>query len=66
MVQAGLFDQQSNAKKLEADLKAAGFDALIETVGDQYRVRAGVFKLEANAKKLVKRLKSSGFDAIIK
>ena len=57
---------KKNAEKLVAQLKAAGFDAIIKSEDGQYKVQCGAFDVRANAEKLVKRLKAAGFDAIIK
>ena len=65
-MQCGSFKEKKNAEKLVAQLKAAGFDAIIKSEDGQYKVQCGAFDVRANAEKLVKRLKAAGFDAIIK
>ena len=65
-VQCGSFKEKKNAEKLVAQLKVAGFDAIIKTEDDQYKVQAGAYDILANAQAQVKQLKAAGFDAIIK
>ena len=65
-VQAGSFDVKANADDLAAQIRAAGFQAIVKQEGGQYKVQCGAFDVRTNAEKLVQQLKEAGFDAIIK
>ena len=65
-VQCGSFKEKKNAEKLAAQLKAAGFAAIIKCEDDQYKVQCGAFDVRTNADVLKKKLIAAGFTAIIK
>lgn len=65
-VQAGSFAIKANAEALAAQIKAAGFPAIIKAEDGQHKVQCGAFDVRANAGKLVVQLKAAGFNAIIK
>jgi hypothetical protein len=65
-VQAGSFSEKANAEKLAAQIKAAGFSAIIKTEDGLYKVQCGAFDVLANAEALKKKMIAAGFDAIIK
>lgn len=65
-VQAGSFTVKANANALAAQLKAAGFQAIVKQEDGQYKVQCGAFDIRENAEKLVQQLKEAGFPAIIK
>ena len=65
-VQAGSFAVKDNADAFAAQLKAAGFPAIVKQEDGQYKVQAGAFDVRANAEALVQQLKDAGFRAIIK
>lgn len=65
-VQAGSFAVKANAYNVAAQIRAAGFQAIVKQEGGQYKVQCGAFDVRTNAEKLVQQLKEAGFDAIIK
>lgn len=64
-VQAGVFQNQSNAQNMMALMKEKGFDAILKSKNGQYIVQCGTFSNRSNAEALVLRLKSQGISAII-
>jgi len=64
-VQTGAFGVKGNADRLEAKLKAQGFDTYIVKVGNLYKVQVGAFGVRSNAEAMLKRLKAAGYDAFI-
>lgn len=65
-VQAGSFDVKENADAFAAQIKAAGFQAIVKQEDGQYKVQCGAFDIQENAENLVQQLKAAGFPAIIK
>lgn len=65
-VQAGSFTNKANADKLAAQIRAAGFPAIVKFEDGQYKVQCGAFDILANAEKLRLELIAAGFPAIIK
>lgn len=65
-VQCGSFSIKFNAEKLQKQVKAKGFDAIIKLEDGQYKVQCGSFSIKSNAEKLRDQLKAKGFDVIIK
>lgn len=68
-VQVGAYSVKSNADKMLAKVKSAGFGAFIRddgtSVKDRYVVQAGSYTSKNNAEFQVLRLKGAGIDAII-
>ncbi|MEA3493203.1 MAG: SPOR domain-containing protein [Candidatus Margulisiibacteriota bacterium] len=64
-VQAGFFNEKSNALRLSNQLKAKGIDTFIRKIGNGYRVQAGAYDRKAMAKIQQDALKKKGFDSII-
>lgn len=64
-VQAGAFSSRNRAKEHEADLEAAGFDAVVVVSGGMYKVQAGAFESRENAVERAERLKAAGFQVYI-
>lgn len=65
-VQAGSFAVKANAYNVSAQIRAAGFQAIVKQEGGQYKVQCGAFDVRTNAEKLVQQLEAAGFQAIIK
>ncbi len=65
-VQAGSFTNKVNAEKLAAQIRAAGFLAIVKAEDGQYKVQCGAFDVRDNAEKLKQELIAAGFLAIIK
>lgn len=63
-VQVGVFSEKANADRMVAQLKEAGYEALLIT-GPPHRVQTGAFSSQENAAKLMDELKKKGFEAII-
>ena len=55
-VQAGSFTVKANANALAAQLKAAGFQAIVKQEDGQYKVQCGAFDIRENAEKLVQQI----------
>lgn len=64
-VQAGFFNEKSNALRLSNRLKAQGIDTFVRKIGNGYRVQAGAYDRKAMAKVQQDALKKKGFDSII-
>lgn len=65
-VQAGSFDVKANAYNVAAQIRAAGFQAIVKQEGGQYKVQCGAFDIRSNAEALARELAAAGFQAIIK
>lgn len=63
-VQAGVFNQLSNAEAQVALLREAGFEAFISP-GPPYRVQTGAFSTLENAERYAAQLREKGFDAVV-
>ncbi|NLM69343.1 MAG: SPOR domain-containing protein, partial [Firmicutes bacterium] len=63
-VQAGVFNQLSNAEAQVALLREAGFEAFISP-GPPYRVQTGAFSTLENAERYAAQLREKGFDAAV-
>lgn len=64
-VQCGAYALQSNAIKLQNQLKQAGFETLIKKIGFLYKVQIGAFSKKENAKNMLKLVRDKGFNAFI-
>lgn len=64
-IQAGFFNEKSNALRLSNQLKARGIDTFVRKIGNGYRVQAGAYDRKAMAKVQQDTLKKKGFDSII-
>jgi DedD protein len=68
-VQIGSFATRANAEKLERQLKARGFPALLSASGSgkalRYRVRVGPMADRAGAEKMITRLRKEGHSASV-
>lgn len=65
-VQVGAYGSKTNANKMLAQVKAAGYQgAYVRLVGNLYKVQVGAFSKRENATKLMNELKSKGFNAFI-
>lgn len=65
-VQVGAYSSKTNANKMLAQVKAAGYQgAYVRLVGNLYKVQVGAFSKRENASKLMNELKSKGFNAFI-
>lgn len=64
-VQTGAFKSETNAKRLQTQLKNAGFSVIIKYVDNLYKCQLGAFKNKANAEDLLQAVKSKGFDAFL-
>jgi DedD protein len=68
-VQIGSFAARANAEKLERQLKARGFPALLSSSGSgkalRYRVRVGPMADRAGAEKMLARLRREGHSASV-
>jgi len=66
-VQAGAFDDRSQANELVSRLRAAGFDARVAEAGEskrfRFQVRSGLFKTREEAARLSAQLRSKGVAA---
>jgi cell division septation protein DedD len=63
-VQVGVFSERANAERMVAQLKEAGYEALIIS-GPPHRVQTGAFSSQENANNLAEELKRKGFEAIV-
>jgi cell division septation protein DedD len=63
-VQAGAFDDRSQANELVSSIRASGFDARIVDAGDarrfRFQVRSGLFQTHEEAARLAAQLRSKG------
>lgn len=64
-VQAGAYNNKTNAEAQVAKLKKAGFDVCIIIKNALYKVQAGAYNNKSYAEAQVKKLKAAGFDAVI-
>lgn len=68
-VQAGAFDDRSQANELVSRLRAAGFDARVveaeESKRFRFQVRSGLFRTREEAARLAAQLRSKGIDTVI-
>jgi cell division septation protein DedD len=68
-VQAGAFDDQSQANELVSRLRAAGFDARVveaeESKRFRFQVRSGLFQAREDAARLAAQLRSKGIQTVI-
>lgn len=64
-VQTGAFKSEINAKRLQTQLKNAGFSVFIKYVDNLYKCQLGAFRNKANAEDLLQAVKSKGFDAFL-
>jgi hypothetical protein len=68
-VQAGAFDDHSQANELVSRLRAAGFDARVVEAEDsrrfRFQVRSGLFKAREDAARLAAQLRPKGFDQTV-
>lgn len=68
-VQAGAFDDRSQANELVSRLRAAGFDARVveaeESKRFRFQVRSGLFPAREEAARLATQLRSKGIDTVI-
>lgn len=64
-VQTGAFKSETNAKRLQTQLKNVGFSVIIKYVDKLYKCQLGAFKNKANAEDLLQAVKSKGFDAFL-
>ena len=63
-VQVGAFSERANADRVAAQLKEAGYEAVIIS-GPPHRVQTGAFSSQENANKLAEELRQKGFEAIV-
>lgn len=64
-LQLGVFSSESNAKQMQAKVRAAGFKASIMPVGKQFKVRVGPVADKAKALDYEAKLKSKGLTAVL-
>jgi cell division protein FtsN len=68
-VQAGAFDDHSQANELVSRLRASGFDARVVEAEDsrrfRFQVRSGLFKAREDAARLAAQLRPKGFDQTV-
>jgi cell division protein FtsN len=68
-VQAGAFDDHSQANELVSRLRAAGFDARVVEAEDsrrfRFQVRSGLFRTREDAARLAAQLRPKGFDQTV-
>lgn len=69
IVQLGVFRDSSNARKVQARVKSAGYNAFAEQLrsgtGTKTRVRAGPFASRELAEKAREKLKQQGLDGVV-
>lgn len=66
-VQVGAYSKKANAEKVLKQVSAAGFDAFITDLQDNYyRVQVGAYSVYKNAVAKRNAVKNAGFNAIIK
>jgi cell division septation protein DedD len=63
-VQVGAFSERANAERVVAQLKEAGYEAVIMS-GPPFRVQTGAFSSQENADRLAQELRQKGFEAIV-
>jgi DedD protein len=64
-LQLGAFTKPSNAHQLHEKAIAAGFNAVLVTTNNQYRVRVGPIPQHDKAKEMQARLKAKGFSPVL-
>jgi cell division protein FtsN len=68
-VQAGAFDDHSQANELVSRLRAAGFDARVVDAEDsrrfRFQVRSGIFQTREEAARLAAQLRSKGIQPVV-
>lgn len=64
-VQLGVYREAENVRSVQTRLKAAGFTAVTEKVGDRTRVRVGPYATRAAADAAVAKLKKAGLSAVV-
>lgn len=64
-VQTGAYKVRANADAQLAEVKAAGFDAILKQSGDLYRVQVGAYSVKSNATAMEAKLKAAGFSTYI-
>lgn len=65
VVQLGAYRDRANALALRDKLKAAGFPAYSETLGDKTRVRVGPFSSRDAAEQAMQRLAAKGYKGVV-
>lgn len=65
-VQCGVFNSKILATSRLNNVKAAGFDVLMERDGKEYVVQAGLFDVEENAVNLAKKIDEAGIPVLVK
>lgn len=65
VIQVGAFSDAGKAARLVAELRAKGFAAYTEGVGDVIRVRVGPLTSRSEADAAIARLKAAGHQAVI-
>lgn len=64
-VQTGAFGNKTNADRMLAKVKAAGFDTYMVKVDNLYKIQVGAYSKKANADAMAAKLKAAGFDTFI-
>ncbi len=64
-VQVGAFSARENAENYAKKVRAAGFGAMVVTVGKLYRVQTGAFAIRTNADNFAKSVRKAGFAAFV-
>lgn len=64
-VQTGAFGNKTNADRMLAKVKAAGFDTYMVKVDNLYKIQVGAYSKKANADAMSAKLKAAGFDTFI-
>ncbi len=64
-VQTGAFSIRANAEKLQAAVKAAGFDTYLIQDGAFYKVQIGAFAKRENAEMQAVKVRAAGYDTFI-
>lgn len=64
-VQVGAFGRKDYAERLEAELKAKGFDTYLIQADGFHKVQVGAYSVKANADAMLNKLKAAGYDAFI-
>ncbi len=62
-IEAGLFDDKSQADALGEKMKASGIAIYIKPVGESWRVQAGAYRLKTQADKAKAEIASKGFES---
>lgn len=64
-VQTGAYSNKANADTQLANVKAAGFEAIMKKSGDLYRVQVGAYSQRTNADAMAAKLNAAGFDTFV-